>query len=379
MTDELGALAVPQLHTLRPYEPGKPESELARELGLSHIIKLASNENPLGPSPKAILAAQSTLSELHRYPDGNGFILKQKLADLHTIDINSITLGNGSNDILELITRSFLNTERAAIFSRHAFAVYPISVRAVGATAKVSPALPADHPKMPYGHDLSAMLNLIDERVKVIFIANPNNPTGTWIELQALENFLIRVPSSILVVLDEAYFECAQVPDYASAVSLLTKFANLIVTRSFSKMHGLANLRVGYSLSHPRIADYLNRVRQPFNVNGPALAAATAALDDSEHLENSRENNTRGLIQLRSALDNLGLRYLPTAGNFICIELPQLGRDVFNALLKKGIIVRPIDGYELPQFIRVTVGRSDENTRFLTALTEVLSMTTAHA
>ncbi len=370
---QLTALVLPQLTQLRPYEPGKPEGELARELGLSRIIKLASNENPLGPSPKAQLAAQNALAELHRYPDGNGFELKQTLAALHGVDSAQITLGNGSNDILELIARTFLAPSRSAIFSRHAFAVYPITVQAVGALAKVSAALPSDHPAMPYGHDLAAMERLIDERVSVIFIANPNNPTGTWLELAAIEDFLNRVPSHIIVVLDEAYYECAQVPNYATALSLLPRFPRLIVTRSFSKMHGLANLRVGYSVSSFGVADYLNRVRQPFNVNGPALAAAAAAVTDTAHLENSRRNNQQGLIQLQQGFDELGLRYLPTAGNFICVELPQLGRRVFNELLRHGIIVRPIDGYELPQFIRVTIGRPDENAAFLHALAAVLT------
>lgn len=364
-------LAAPGVRALTPYQPGKPESELRREFGLSDIVKLASNENPLGPSPQAIAAAQTALTELARYPDGNGFELKTALAAKLAIAPDRLTLGNGSNDILELIGRAFLTPADEAVFSQHAFAVYPLVVRAVGATARVAAALPADH-RMPYGHDLSAFRQLINDRTRVVFIANPNNPTGTWLPVAELQAFLADLPEQVLAVVDEAYVEYADAPDYASALNWVDRYPNLLVARTFSKAYGLAGLRVGYGVSHPQVAELLNRVRQPFNVNSVALAAATAALGDEAHLAAGAELNRRGLQQLRDALARMNLTALPTAANFLCIHVGRPGREVFNALLPKGVIVRPVDNYGLPDYIRVTVGTENENQRFIDALSAVL-------
>jgi histidinol-phosphate aminotransferase len=371
MTFDYVKLAAPGVRTLRPYQPGKPESELRRELGLEKIIKLASNENPLGPSPKAIAAVQANLAELARYPDGNGFELKTALAEHHGVELENITLGNGSNDVLELVARAFLTPDHEAVFSEHAFAVYPLVTRAIGAHARVTSANPADHP-MPYGHDLEAMAASINARSRVVFLANPNNPTGTWLTAQALERFLRKVPDQVVVVLDEAYFEYVDETDYPDTIPWIRRFPNVIVTRTFSKVYGLAGLRVGYAISHPQVADLLNRVRQPFNVNIPALAGAVAALGDTGYLQRSVAANRLGMEQLRSAFDGLGLRYLPSVGNFLCLEFDRPGREIFTALLGKGVIVRPVDNYGLPCFLRVTVGTEQENQCLTQALTQVL-------
>ncbi len=274
------ALAAPGVRTLQPYQPGKPESELRREYGLSDIVKLASNENPLGPSPKALIAVRAALSGLARYPDGNGFELKTALSAKLGLSTAMLTLGNGSNDVLELVARAFLTPAHEAVFSEHAFAVYPIVTQAIGATARVAKANPPDHP-MPHGHNPAALLALINDQTRVLFIANPNNPTGTWLKTAELETLLAAVPEQVIVVVDEAYVEYVEAEaDCPNALHGLDRFPNLIVTRTFSKAYGLAGLRVGYAVSHPQIADLLNRVRQPFNVNSLALVAATAALDD---------------------------------------------------------------------------------------------------
>lgn len=364
------ALAAPGVRSLQAYQPGKPDSELRREYGLADIVKLASNENPLGPSPKAVAAVQASVHELARYPDGNGFELKQALAARHDVPLAAITLGNGSNDILELVARAFLTPEHEAVFSEHAFAVYPLATRAVGATARI--ALANSSGPMPYGHDLEAFSGLINERTRVVFIANPNNPTGTWIPSTVLESFLRSLPDHVVAVVDEAYFEYVEVSDYASALPWIGRFPNLIVTRTFSKAYGLAGLRVGYGVSHPQVADLLNRVRQPFNVSMPALAAAVSALDDDAHLEHSREMNRNGMAMLKQACADLGLWSLPSAANFLCINAGHSGREIFDALLPKGVIIRPVDGYGLPDFLRVTIGTERENRRFLDALQAVL-------
>lgn len=365
-------LAAPGVRTLQPYQPGKPESELRREYGLTDIVKLASNENPLGPSLRAIAAVQDCLGGLARYPDGNGFDLKAALAAHHGIPAAAITLGNGSNDVLELVARAFLTPEHEAVFSEHAFAVYPIATQAAGARARVAKAHPPDHP-MPYGHDLEAMGALINERTRVVFIANPNNPTGTWVDQTALRGFLEGVPPHVLVVVDEAYFEYVTEADYPNAMAWIDRFPNLIVTRTFSKIHGLAGLRIGYAVSHLQVADLLNRVRQPFNVNTPALVAAVAALGDAEHRQRSRELNRIGLHRLRVAFDMLGLKYLPSVGNFLCVDLNRPAREIFTALLARGVITRPVDGYGLPTFLRISTGSERENDRLIQALHEVLA------
>ncbi len=364
--------ALPAVQRLSPYQPGKPEAELRRELGLAHIVKLASNENPLGCSPRATAAMQAALTDIARYPDGNGYALKHALASRFALSPDCITLGNGSNDVLELLGRAYLGPGRHAVFSEHAFAVYPLVVQAVGAEARVAPALATDS-AMPYGHDLAAFHQRIDYDTRLVFIANPNNPTGTWLSSAQLEDFIGAVPPQTLVVIDEAYCEYAEKPDYASVAPWLSRWPNLVVLRTFSKAYGLAGLRVGYALSHPEVADILNRVRQPFNVNSLGLCAAEAALEDSEFLDVSCTVNRQGMAQLHAACERLGLRVLPSAANFLCIDLARPGVPIFERLLQHGVIVRPVAGYGLPNALRVTVGTEAENQHFITALTEVLA------
>ena len=372
MTCDYLALAAPGVRTLQPYQPGKPESELRREYGLSHIVKLASNENPLGPSPRALAAVREAVGELARYPDGNGFELKAALSAKLDLSMAMLTLGNGSNDVLELAARAFLTPEHEAVFSEHAFAVYPIVTQAVGATARVAKANPPDH-AMPYGHDLAAMRASISDRTRIVFVANPNNPTGTWLKTAELEEFLSSVPESVIVVVDEAYGEYVEAEaDCPNALRWHDQFPNLIVTRTFSKAYGLAGLRVGYAVSHPQIADLLNRVREPFNVNSLALVAAAAALDDVSHLERSRATNRLGMRQLQDACRQLGLNWLPSVGNFLCVDVGRPGREVFLELLKQGVIVRPVDNYGLPRFLRISIGTEAENARLIEVLNAVL-------
>lgn len=356
---------------LRPYEPGKPLSELEREYGIRDAVKLASNENPLGPSPLALGAALESVPHMARYPDGAGFDLRRALAKRHDAEPLSVTLGSGSNDVLDMVARVFLGPGRNAVFSRHAFAVYPIATQAVGAEARIAPALPADHP-MAYGHDLEALAGLVNEQTRVVFIANPNNPTGTWLTAGDLEGFIQEVPRQTIVVVDEAYFEYVQESAYPDTSRWLDRYPNLVVTRTFSKAYGLAGLRIGYALSHPEVADLLNRVRSPFNANAPAQAAALAALQDGDHLRRSVRMNAEGMVQLRSALEEMGLTVLPSVGNFLCVDVGRPGARVYERLLRRGVIVRPVGGYELPNFLRVTVGTEKENQRFLTALPQAL-------
>jgi histidinol-phosphate aminotransferase len=367
MTDFL-ALAQPGVQQLSPYVPGKPVDELARELDLdpASIVKLASNENPLGPSPKALEAIRGELAELTRYPDGNGFELKSRLASRCGVQINQVTLGNGSNDILDLVARAYLAPGLNAVFSQYAFAVYSIATQAVGAQGKAVPA-------QAYGHDLEAMLAAIDENTRVVFIANPNNPTGTWFGPDALERFLARVPSNVLVVLDEAYIEYAEGDELPDGLQYLARYDNLLVSRTFSKAYGLAALRVGYAICSAQIADVLNRVRQPFNVNSLALAAACAALDDAEYLVQSRQVNDTGMAQLEAGLRELGLSWIASKGNFIAVDFGRDTAAINQALLHEGVIVRPVAGYGMPNFLRVSIGLPAENARFLAALGKVLS------
>jgi histidinol-phosphate aminotransferase len=364
-------LATPGVQQLTPYLPGKPIGELQRELGLTQIVKLASNENPLGPSPKALAAVRRETESLHLYPDGSGFELKTALAAKLNVDPVSITLGNGSNDALEIIARTFLTPECAALFSEHAFAVYPIVTQAVGAQAQIAPAHDGSNGPR-YGHNLDAMAQRIDSRTRVIFIANPNNPTGTCLGKAELRRFLEQTPETAIVVVDEAYFEYVADADYPDTLAWLGDFPNLIVCRTFSKAYGLAGLRVGYAISSPAIADLLNRVRQPFNVNSLALAAATAALNDAEHLARSVALNASGLQQLGAAFTERGLAYIPSAGNFITVDMGRPAAPLYDALLREGVIVRPVANYGLPQHLRVTVGTTEENQFFLAALDRVL-------
>ncbi|PKL99051.1 MAG: histidinol-phosphate transaminase [Gammaproteobacteria bacterium HGW-Gammaproteobacteria-9] len=362
------ALAQPGVQKLSPYVPGKPVDELARELNLdpAGIVKLASNENPLGPSPKVLDAIRAELSELTRYPDGNGFALKQRLAERYSVGINQVTLGNGSNDILELLARAYLAPGLNAVFSEHAFAVYPIATQAVGAEGRAVPA-------KNWGHDLDAMAAAIDENTRVVFVANPNNPTGTWFDAAALGGFLARVPEHVLVVLDEAYIEYAEGQELPDGLAFLADYPNLLFSRTFSKAYGLAALRVGYAISSPVIADVLNRVRQPFNVNSLALAAACAALDDVDYLLASRKANDAGMLQLETGFRQLGLEWIPSRGNFIAVDFARDAAPINQALLREGVIVRPVAGYGMPTFLRVSIGTEQENARFLDVLRQVLA------
>lgn len=364
-------LAIPGVRGLTPYQPGKPIGELERELGLSGIVKLASNENPLGPGPKAVAAVQRVIPELHLYPDGGGFDLKAALARKLGVGAGQITLGNGSNDVLELVARAFLSPATSAVFSEYAFAVYPIVTQAIGAKAVVAPA--HDGSRGPrYGHDLEAMARGIDDETRVVFIANPNNPTGTYLARTELHAFLSDMPGHAIAVVDEAYFEYVGASDYPDTLEWLPEFPNLVVTRTFSKAYGLAGLRVGYAVSSEEIADLLNRVRQPFNVNAPALAASEAALGDGEHLARSIRLNAEGLAFLGDALAARDLAAIPSVGNFITFDLGRPAAPVYDALLREGVIVRPIANYGLPNHLRVTVGTAEQNAIFLAALDRVL-------
>jgi len=364
-------LAAPGIRALQPYLPGKPVAELEREYGIRNAVKLASNENPFGPGPLAVAAARAAVEDLSRYPEGSSYLLAERLARKHQLERACITPGNGSNDVLEMIARVFLSPGYEAVFSQHAFAVYPIVVQATGATARVAPA--HDGSRGPaYGHDLAAMLECVGSMTRLVFIANPNNPTGTWLERNELEAFIAALPSHVMVVVDEAYFEYVELDSYPDASTWLARFPNLIVTRTFSKAYGLAGLRVGYALSHPDVAGLLNRVRQPFNVNSVAQAAALAALDDVDHLQECIQRNREGMAQLVAGLEALGLSHLESAANFVCVDTGGSGADVYEALLQQGLIVRPVANYGLPGHLRVTVGRADENARFLSALERVL-------
>lgn len=365
MSCDLLDLATPGVAGLHPYQPGKPIEELERELGITDIVKLASNENALGPSPK-VMAALAGVTELYRYPDGNGFALKRALSEFHQVRPEQITLGNGSNDILEFAARVFLTERHSCVYSQHAFAIYPLVVQAVGARCIETPA-------NNYGHDLAAMLAAISDDTRLVFIANPNNPTGTCLNEGELRQFMDAVPGRVIVLVDQAYFEYAGDGDYPDCIRWPDDYPNLIVTRTFSKAYGLAALRVGYSVSHPDMADLLNRVRQPFNVNSIALQSAEIALSDQEHIERTIRFNRDGMAQLIAGLDSMGVHFIPSSANFISVNLEQTAMPVYERLLREGIIVRPIAGYGMPDHLRVTIGLEQENDRFLTALAKILS------
>lgn len=351
---------------IAPYPPGKPISELAREMGLNEadIVKLASNENPLGVSPKALDAIEEALSDIARYPDGNAFALKKSLADKFDLETTQIVTGNGSNDILELAARAFLSRDTEAIYSQHAFAVYPLVTQAVGAKGVVVPA-------KDYGHDLVAMRAAVTDKTRIIFVANPNNPTGTVLDKAALKAFLTDMPEHVIVLLDEAYDEYLPPAMKSESLCWIAEFPNLIVSRTFSKAYGLAGLRVGYGAMRVEVADVMNRVRQPFNLNSIAQAAAVAALDDEAFLERSYALNQAGMIQITKALTELGLDYIPSFGNFVSFKIANAGK-VYQQLLAKGVIVRPIANYEMPEYLRVSIGLFSENARFLEVLAEIV-------
>jgi histidinol-phosphate aminotransferase len=351
---------------IAPYQPGKPTSELAREMQVEEasIVKLASNENPLGPSPAAAATIKAQVRELSRYPDGSGFELKHKLALHYNVDPAQVVLGNGSNDVLELVGRVFLAPGTSAVLSEHAFAVYPLTVQAIGATAIQVPA-------REFAHDLDAMAAAVREDTRVLWIANPNNPTGTFAPAQRVRVLLQRVPRRVVVVLDEAYNEYLPDSLREDTTCWLRDFPNLVVTRTFSKVYGLAALRVGYGIAHPDVADLMNRVRQPFNVGSIGQAAAAAALDDRAFVERSRALNAAGMQQIIRDLDALQLQHIASVGNFLSLRVPHAGQ-VYQRLLRQGVIVRPLAAYDMPDFLRVTIGLEAENARFLSALRTAL-------
>lgn len=354
----------PYITQLQPYQPGLPIEQVARQYGLdaSQIIKLASNENPFGMSPKASAAVEAALSEGHRYPEQ--FSLLQALAVRHDVKPTQLVLGNGSNDVLDLIARVFLGPGVESVSSQYAFVVYQLSTQAVGATNIVVPAA-------NYGHDLNAMLAAITPQTRVVWIANPNNPTGTFLPSTTVKQFLAKVPPEALVVLDEAYHEYLSPEECEDTVQWLQDFPNLIAVRTFSKIYGLAGVRVGYGIASAEVADLLNRVRQAFNVNTLGLAGALGALKDNAFVQSSFEANLSGRQILVSGLQKLGLTCLPAYGNFVTVEVPDAAA-VNEALLKKGVIVRPLVPYGMPNHLRITIGTPQENERFLSTLTNIL-------
>jgi histidinol-phosphate aminotransferase len=362
----VATLAPEYIKAIAPYQGGKPISELAREMGLQEqdIVKLASNENPLGISPKADYAIQEAILDIARYPDGNSFALRDAVSTKFNVAPNQIVFGNGSNDILELAARAFLTSGWEAIYSEHAFAVYPLVTQATGAKGVVVPA-------KNYGHDLTAMLAAITPKTRIIFVANPNNPTGTLLGKAELLTFLKLVPKAILVVLDEAYDEYLSADNKSEAITWLNEFDNLIISRTFSKAYGLAGLRVGFGLCHADIADLMNRVRQPFNVNSIAQAAAVASLDDDDFVERSYALNQAGMAQLTQGFNKLGLEYIPSFANFVSFAVKNAGQ-VNQKLLQNGVIVRPIANYGMPDYLRVSIGLFSENARFLEVLEQIL-------
>ena len=358
----------PRVTGLSPYQPGKPVEELMRERGVADAVKLASNENPRGPGPRVLEALAN--ANLSRYPDGTGFRLKATLSEHLGVDTSRITLGNGSNDVLDLAARVAISPGMRGVIDQHCFVVYPLAITAAnGDVVRV--------PSREWGHDLDALAAAVDERTRIVYLANPNNPTGTWFDETALDTFLAAVPGHVWVVLDEAYAEYVTEPGYPDGVRLIERHPNLIVTRTFSKIHALAALRIGYSVSSPEFADLLNRVRQPFNANSLALAAAEAALADIDHAAASRRLNSEGRARLAKGFASLSLGWIPSVGNFVTV---RLGPDhdaarVYDALLDEGVIVRPVANYGMPEHLRVTVGLAEENERFLDALARTLERT----
>ncbi|MCS6765729.1 MAG: histidinol-phosphate transaminase [Candidatus Protistobacter heckmanni] len=359
------------IRAIAPYIAGKPISEVAREFGLDSekIIKLASNENPLGIPPSARKAMEKEFAELGRYPDSNGFEFKRAITAKYGVGDDWVTIGNGSNDVLDIAARAFVRTGESIVFSEYCFAVYPLAAQSIGAIAKQVPAL-------NYGHDLDGMLVAIDATTKLVFVANPNNPTGSWVSAEALLAFLDKVPPHVVVVLDEAYTDYLPPELRYDSIPWARRYPNLIVSRTMSKAYGLAGLRIGFAIANPVLTDLMNRVRQPFNVNSLAQAAAVAALADDAFLQKSYELNRAGYLQLTQAFERLGLFYVPSAGNFVLVKVgedEQAGARVNLALLKQGVIVRPVGNYKLPRFLRISIGLPEENAACIAALEKALA------
>jgi histidinol-phosphate aminotransferase len=363
---DLRTLVPEWIRTLTPYPPGMPIEELERELGIQGSIKLASNENPLGPSPKAIAAIQQALGSLHRYPDGSAFYLKRRLAERLRVPADELLVGNGSNEIIELAVRTFLRPGDEAVMADQAFVIYRMVVQAAGGTPRIVPL-------RDYTHDLEAIAEAITPATRLVFLANPNNPTGTIFHRPAWQAFLRAVPRHLIVVADDAYAEFVDDPEYPDTVRERGDGTVPVLTlRTFSKLYGLAGLRVGWAVAPAPLVEAIGRIRQPFNVNALALVGALAALDDDEHVRRTLETNRAGMAQLADGFRRLGLEHVPSAANFVLVRVGQ-GARVYEALLRRGVIVRPMDVYGFPAHVRVTIGLPDENTRFLDALTTVLS------
>lgn len=358
-------LVRPGIENLIPYPPGKPIEELEREFGIRNSIKLASNENPLGPSPRALAAIREKLETLHRYPDGSGYYLKSRLSEKFSLPRNRILLGNGSNELIELIVRTFLEPGDEAVQAFPTFLVYEKITK--GAGCKV-----ISVPLTDFRLDLERIADAVTPRTKVLFVNNPNNPTGTILKTSEMNDFLKNIPEDVIVVLDEAYMEFVTDTLFANGTLFLDTHPGIIVLRTFSKLYGLAGLRIGYGFTSEKIADYINRVRQPFNANSLAQAAATAALADEDFVNRTLKTVHEGLEFLKEHLDRLGLQHLPTQTNFFLIRVPSGGKKIYEGLLKEGVIVRAMDSYGLPEYIRINVGLPQENERFITALKKVL-------
>lgn len=365
MSIDFLVLANPGVEGLHPYQPGKPVEELERELGISNSVKLASNENPLGLGPKARAAIERALPELARYPDANGFALKAKLAAKLGVSHEQLILGNGSNELIDLLFHTFVGPQQGVVYSQYTFIVYALATQAHGAKAVVVPA-------RDFGHDLDAMAAAITPATRLVCITNPNNPTGTFVGAAELEAFMDKVPAQVLVVLDEAYTEYVAEDERIPSIDWLARYPNLIVSRTFSKAYGLAGLRVGYMVCHPQLVSVLNRVREPFNCNSLALAAAEAALDDEDYLNQAVELNRREMARYEAFFREKGLKYIPSRANFITLDLERDAAPVYQALLREGVIVRPIAGYGLPTCLRISIGLEHENQRCLDALARVL-------
>ncbi len=355
-------LVTESIEALRPYSAGKPLEELARERGVTSAIKLASNENPLGPSPLALEAISRAATLVHRYPDANAYVLRQRLARHLGVMADEIVFGNGSNELIELVLRTFATGEHHVVYAHPSFVVYEMACACQG-LASTSVAL------REQTHDLDAMLAAVRPNTRVVFIANPNNPTGTYVSRDALAAFLSALPKEVIAVVDEAYFEYATAPDYPDALSLRDLHERLIVLRTFSKAYGLAGLRIGYAVAPPHLCDYMNRVRAPFNANSLAQAAAVAALDDAAHLERCRRENTQERTRVSQAISELGLTVVPSEANFVLVDFGAAAEPWFEELLNLGVVTRPVG--PLPTALRISIGTPEENTRLLRALREV--------
>ena len=355
----------PGIDLIHPYEPGKSVSDVVKKYQLEKIIKLSSNENTRGPSLKVVRTIKN-FNDWHVYPDGDGQELKEKIATIENIEPDKVVLGNGSNEVLELLGQTFLSPQVEAIFSAHAFAVYKLISQARGSFYH-------EIPTLNWGHDLESFLKKINDKTRLIFIANPNNPTGTYSSHDEIIKFLRKVPAHVMVVIDLAYYEYVTVKDYIRPIEIIKNFPNVVITKSFSKIYGLSNLRIGYGLGTKELIEILNRIRQPFNVNGLAQAAAATAITDRSHIEVSIKNNVEGRNFLYQALTDLNIEFIPSQGNFVCIETKTNGSYVFNALLKEGVIVRSLDLYSMPKHIRVSIGSGSENRFFINKLKKVIS------